>query len=99
MPIHKVTRDVTYCVHSRFNEPRLTVSLGERFIAETELCTGDWLKSIEDRWQPGMGFGPNPTVVVGIDGAQPGDMLAVHIDDIQPMEKCHEVRTLRVECA
>jgi amidase len=85
-PIRRVTRDVTYCTHSRFNEPTLIVSPGETFMAETELCTGDWLKSIDDCWEPGIGFGPNPTVVVEIDGAQPGDMLAVHIDDIQPDE-------------
>jgi amidase len=84
--IRKVTHDVTYCTHSRFNKPTLTVSCGETFIAETELCTGDWLKSIDDRWEPGVGFGPNPTVVVEIDGAQPGDMLAVYIDDVQPDE-------------
>jgi GNAT superfamily N-acetyltransferase len=64
----RVARDVTYCVHSRFNEPTLTVSCGETFIAETELCTGDWLKSIDNRWEPGIGFGPNPTVVVEVDG-------------------------------
>ena len=83
-PVRKVTRDVTYCAHSRFNKPTLTVSPGETFVAETELCSGDWLKSIDDRWEPSLGFGPNPTVVVEIEGAQPGDMLAVAIDDVQP---------------
>ena len=82
----RVTRDVTYCVHSRFNEPALTLSPGETFVAETELCTGDWLKSIDDCWQPGIGFGPNPTVVVAVEGAKPGDALAVHIEDIRPAE-------------
>jgi len=83
-PLRRVTRQVTCCTHSRFNTPALTVSPGETFVAETELCTGDWLKSIDDRWEPGLGFGPNPTVVVAVDGAQPGDVLAVHIDAIQP---------------
>ncbi len=86
MSIRKVTRDVTYCTHSRFNQPALAVLPGETFVAETELCTGDWLKSIDDRWEPGVGFGPNPTVVVEVEGAQPGDMLAVCIDAIQPDE-------------
>ena len=85
-PIRRVARDVTYCTHSRFNKPALTVSPGETFIAETELCTGDWLKSIDDRWEPGIGFGPNPAVVVRVDGASPGDMLVVRIDDVQPDE-------------
>jgi len=84
--LRRVTRAVTCCTHSRFNTPALTVSPGETFVAETELCTGDWLKSMDDRWEPGLGFGPNPTVVVAVDGAQPGDVLAVHIDDIRPDE-------------
>ena len=83
-PYRRVTRDVTSCTHSRFNEPTLTVSPGETFVAETELCTGDWLKSIDDRWEPGIGFGPNPAVVVGVDGARPGDVLTVRIEHIQP---------------
>jgi acetamidase/formamidase len=81
--IRRVTRDVTYCAHSRHNQATLSVSPGETFIAETELCSGDWLESVEDRWHPGIGFGPNPAVVVEIKGAQPGDMLAVHIEDIR----------------
>ncbi len=84
MPIRKVSRDLTYLAHSRFNKPALTVSPGETFIVETELATGDWLKSIEDRWKPGIGFGPNPTAVVEVEGAQPGDVLAVHVDAIEP---------------
>jgi acetamidase/formamidase len=75
---------VTYCAHSRFNKPSLIVSPGEKFVAETELCTGDWLKNMEDEWEPGKGFGPNPSVVVEIEGAEPGDMLVVHIDAIEP---------------
>jgi len=85
-PLRKVTRDVTTCAHSRFNAPTLSVSCGETFLAETELCSGDWLTSIDDRWRPGIGFGPNPTVVVEIDGAQPGDVLAVQVDAVQPDE-------------
>ena len=86
MTFRKVTRDKTYCVHSRFNEPALTVSPGETFVAETELASGDWLKSKDDRWKPDIGFGPNPAVVVAVEGAQPGDVLTVHIDHIQPGE-------------
>lgn len=78
-----VTRDITYCEHSRYNTPTLTIPAGATFVAETELCSGDWLQSIDDRWEPGIGFGPNPAVVVEITGAGPGDMLAVHVDDIQ----------------
>ena len=82
----RVTRDVVYREHSRFNKPTLTVEPGETFVAETELCTGSWLKSIEDRWSPEISRGPNPTVCVEVAGAKKGDMLAVRVDDISPDE-------------
>ncbi len=77
---------MVYREHSRFNKPTLTVEPGETFVAETELCTGDWLHSIDDRWSLEISRGPNPTVCVAIAGAQPGDMLAVTVEDIQPDE-------------
>ena len=79
----RVTREVTYCEHSRFNRPTLTVSPGQIFIAETELCSGDWLQSIDDRWHPGIRSGSNPAVVVEVAGAQPGDVLTVRIEQIE----------------
>jgi len=79
-----VKRDVVYCCHSRFNQPTLTVSPGEVFLAETELCSGPWLKSIDDRWDPQKSTGPNPAVVIAVEGAQPGDCLAVRIHDVVP---------------
>jgi len=81
-----VKRDIVYCYHSRFNQPTLRVSPGEVFAAETELCSGPWLKSIDDRWSPELGTGPNPTVVIAVEGAEPGGCLAVHIHDIVPDE-------------
>lgn len=80
----KITRDVVYVEHSRFNEPGLVVTPGESFLAETELCTGPWLKSAEDTWVPDESCGPNPTVCVAIEGARSGDALAVTIEDIRP---------------
>jgi amidase len=79
-----VKRDIVYRQHSRFNPPAITVAPGEVFQAETELCSGEWLKSITDVYSPEKGHGPNPTVVVAIEGAKPGDCLAVHIHDMQP---------------
>ena len=79
-----ISRDVLYRVHSRFNEPSATLAAGEIFLAETELCSGPWLKSIHDRWRPEISTGPNPTVVVAIKGAKPGDCLAVHVHDVVP---------------
>jgi acetamidase/formamidase len=73
-----------YREHSRFNKPSLSVSPGETFLAETELCTGQWLQSVDDCWSPEKSQGPNPTVCVEIQDAKPGDMLAVHIEGIEP---------------
>ena len=46
--MQKVTRDVLYYQHSRHSEPSLTVEPGDTFVADTELCSGVRLKSIED---------------------------------------------------
>lgn len=82
--MQRVTRDRVYCHHSRHNPPAITVRPGEVFVAETELCSGLWLNSLEDRWRPRIGIGPNPAVVVAVEGAQAGDCLAVHIHSIVP---------------
>ena len=77
-------RDKTYNVHSRYNEPQFTVKPGEEFAAETELCTGGWLHSLGDTWSPDKSCALNPTVCVAVEGAQPGNVLAVRILDIVP---------------
>ncbi len=79
-----VRRDVVYRHHSRSNQPAMTVTPGEAFKVQTELCSGPWLKSVEDRYRPELNAGPNPTVVVAVEGAEPGECLAVHIHDIVP---------------
>jgi len=76
-------RDKVYTEHNRNNEPGLWVLPGEVFWAETELCSGDWLCSIEDIWSEEKAKGPNPTVCIGIQGAKPGDVLAVKILDME----------------
>jgi len=78
----RITRGLVYYEHSRFNKPTLWVEPGETFVSETELCSGDWLHAESDRWSPGIGKGPNPTVCVAVAGAAKGDMLAVTIEDI-----------------
>jgi amidase len=78
------TRDKIYIQHSRLNEPAITIQPGEIFQVETELCSGAWLTSIDDRYDPANPkiFSPNPTVVIAVAGAKPGDMLAVQIQKI-----------------
>jgi len=79
-----LSRTITYNLHSRNNPSQLTVKPGEIFLAETELCTGSWLNSINDTWTPDKSNASNPTVCVAIEGARPGDMLAVEIIKVVP---------------
>ncbi len=79
----RITRDVTYCQTGRHNPPAAVVQPGETVLVETELCTGNWLHDIGDRWSPEASRGPNPASgPLYVEGAGPGDMLAVHIDGI-----------------
>lgn len=79
-----IGREKVYYAHSRFNEPITVVRPGEVFQVRTELCSGTWLQSIDDQWSPGVGQGPNPTVVLAVDGAKPGQCLAIQVRDIEP---------------
>ncbi len=75
------SREVVYTTHSRQNKPAITIRPGETFQVDTELCSGKWLKTLADRFDPDHpeAFGPNPTVVVAVETANPGDILAVRI--------------------
>lgn len=77
------TRDRVYREHSRYNKPGLSVVPGEEFAAETELCSGGWLHSVNDKYTKAKGNGPNPAVCIKIEGAKPGDLLSVKILDIE----------------
>ena len=81
-----IPRTSVVCAHSHYNEPAAIVEPGEVFQVKTELCSGPWLQSLQDRWSPELSQGPNPTVVIGVAGAQPGQCLKVHIHDIEPEE-------------
>jgi len=75
-------RDKTYNYYSKNNEPNIIVKPGEDFFAQTELCSGSWLKSLDTVWAREKENGCNPTICVKIEGAKPGDMIAVRILDI-----------------
>ena len=70
--------------HSGSNVPQFTVSSGEVFEAETELCSGDWLTGLDTVYSPEKRKGGNPTVVVAVEGAKPGDSIRVHVHEIIP---------------
>ena len=79
-----LSRKKTYNDHGPNNAPQFSIKSGEIFCAETELCTGDWLNSIDDIWTPDKTNALNPTVVVAVEGAMPGDMLAVEVLKVVP---------------
>jgi len=77
-------RESIYYYHSCENKPTITVEPSEIFAVDTELCSGTWLQKTTDIWSAEKSKGPNPTVCVGIRGAQKGDILAVEILGLEP---------------
>ena len=84
--MQRTSYKITVTEHNRGNVPQFTVRPGEVFEAETQLCSGDWLYKMDDVFVPELYTGPNPTVVVAVEGAAPGDSLVVHIHGIIPDE-------------
>jgi len=80
----KITREVTYNFNDKNNKPSGYVNADESFWLETELSTGPWLKSLEDRWRPDKTLANNPCGCIYVHGAMPGDTLAVRIEEIVP---------------
>ena len=80
----RITREITYNTLSKDHPAADYVQSGETFKVETELCGGDWLKSVDDLWDPSKSRGPNLCTVIGVTGAKPGDTLAVTILKVEP---------------
>ena len=82
--MHRSRREVPHTETGRHNEPTLSIASGEKVLVQTELCSGDWLQGPADTWSPEKGKGPNPSSgCVRVDGAGPGDMLAVTIESVE----------------
>ena len=79
-----VKRDQVYNTLDKAHAPAATVKSGETVRIQTQLQSGTWLNSIEDRWGPSKSKGPNLCTVVGVEGAMPGDTLVVEILDVVP---------------
>lgn len=77
-------KDNVYNRFSKDNIPALKVSDNETFMVETQLNGGSWLNSIDDLWDPSKSRGPNLCTVIEIEGAIPGDTLAVDIIEVKP---------------
>lgn len=80
--MRKVDRSIVYNENNRKNIPSAYVDAGETFIIETELCTGGWLQDENDKWSPEKTTANNPCVCIGVNGAKPGDILKIVIEDI-----------------
>jgi amidase len=70
---------------SRHHEPRLRVEPGETFLVETEDAFSGQIRTDADRRdKTTMPFSNPLTGPVWVDGAEPGDALAVRLGDIRP---------------
>ena len=80
----RVSRDQVIYAMSRENPPALTVAPGESFVVETEDCYSGNLKTVDDVFTKDMWDTVNPASgPVFIEGAKPGDVLAVRIEKIE----------------
>lgn len=74
-----------YYEFSRHIEPRLRIQPGETVVVETEDAFSGQIRTNDDRRdKQKMPYGNPQTGPIWIEGAKPGDSLAVRIDDIQP---------------
>ena len=82
--MQQATRDVLYFEIGPDNEPTLRVAPGEEFQVETQLNRGPWLNDHPDRDELGRKLrGGNPSSgCIYVEGAQPGQVLVVHIGEI-----------------
>lgn len=71
---------------SRYNEPRLRIEPGETVVVESEDAFSGQIRSDADRRDKSKAPLGNPqTGPIWIEGAEPGDALAVHIESIEPL--------------
>ena len=78
-------RDYAYSF-SPYLEPVATVRPGDRVVIHTDDALGSRISSESDLPSKALaGVSPNPlTGPIFVEGAEPGDTLAVHIEDIEP---------------
>jgi acetamidase/formamidase len=75
-----------YYEYSRHVEPRLRIAPGETIVVESEDAFSGQIRGDDDRRDKSkMPFSNPQTGPIGIEGAKPGDALAVTIREITPM--------------
>src|SRR6266480_2315677 len=74
-----------YYEFSRHNEPRLRIEPGESIVVESEDAFSGQIRTSSDRRdKTKKPYGNPQTGPIYIEGAQPGDALAVTIHEIKP---------------
>jgi acetamidase/formamidase len=74
-----------YYEFSRHNEPRLRIEPGETVLIETEDAFSGQIRTNDDRRDKSkQPYGNPQTGPIYINGAEPGDTLAVRIEEIRP---------------
>jgi acetamidase/formamidase len=83
--MHRLPVGPLYYEFSRHNEPRLRIQPGETVLVETEDAFSGQIRTNEDRRdKTKKPYGNPQTGPIWVEGAEPGDTLAVAIEDIQP---------------
>ena len=81
----KLPRGPLYYEFSRHNEPRLRITPGETVLVEAEDAFSGQIRTNADRRdKTKKPYGNPQTGPIWIDGAEPGDALAVKIEEIRP---------------
>lgn len=78
------TTDILYFETGPHNEPTMHVKPGEVFKVETQINAGPWIDGHADEamWRKKLTGGNPSSGCIYIEGAQPGDMLAVEVQEI-----------------
>ena len=83
--MHKLPLGALYYEFSRHNELRLRIAPGDSVQIETEDAFSGQIRTDQDRRdKTAKPYGNPQTGPIGVEGAQPGDTLAVTIDSIEP---------------
>ena len=90
----RLTMGPLYYEFSRFHDPRIRIVPGDVVQVESEDAFSGQIRSNEDRRDKSKVPFSNPlTGPIAVEGAEPGDTLAVHIQDIQPLNGQCATRT------
>lgn len=81
----RATQEVLYFETGPDNRPTLRVEPGEEFEVQTQLNRGPWLDTHPDgeRLRALLRGGNPSSGCIWVEGAEPGQMLTVHVGDIQ----------------